>query len=355
MEFAAHYSDGRTAARHDVSVALTPAGLRIGAGETGPSLLWPYADLHLIETEGRNAPVRLTWGEDGEARLVVADPEFLEALLVHAPGLNPRRRHRRRTAAIVAGSAGGVALLALTLWFGLPLLARPLAALVPASFEDRLGRQVATYIVGGQRICDDSSGAQALDRMVQEVLNGVERPLGVDVQVIDSPVVNAVAAPGGYIVVFSGLLQDAQNPDELAGVLAHEIAHVVHHHGTQAMIRYFAMSFVMTLVSGNDWGLGGLAAGAGQLLVQGAHSRSAESEADATAVRVLQKAGLRADGLATFFARLEKKDHAQSGVWRYLGTHPPTAERRAALATDQAGQSALTPDEWTALKSICRK
>lgn len=362
MPFAGLFTDGKSAARHDVSVELTAHGLSI-AGLTLPPLNWAYQALRLSEADGKHAPMRVTHEADEDARLVVADPGFLPALLAHAPQLDPRRRGRRRAMEIVLGSIAIIAFVGGVLWFGLPLLAKPIAAIVPQAFQDRLGAQVISFVGGKSATCADPAGLRALERLSDRLQTGLERPPTVDIRVVDNAMVNALAAPGGHIVVFRGLLDKAESANEVAGVLAHEMGHVVHHHSMQALVRHYAISLVVTVLTGNDAFLGN----AGTLLLQFAYSREAEAEADATAVDILDGAGLRSDGLAQFFARIEKGEKKDStSLWRYVNTHPPTNERIAALNNHPAQPKrpggkpdelipALSHADWTALKAICKK
>jgi predicted Zn-dependent protease len=350
MRYRGHFSDGKSPLRRQVSVELTTAYLQIVDDASPWSLLWPYGDLELIASESDTGPVRLTRRSDNAPRLHVADPAFLAALLARSPAINPRPQRIRRTAAIIAASLVCLPLLAGAVWFGLPLIAKPLAALVPQAVEERIGETVLDILVGDLETCENEAGRIALDRLVDRLWVGLDKPVAFDVQVVKSPMVNAVAAPGGHILVFSELLENASGPDELAGVLAHEIGHVVHRHSMQALVRHFALSMVITVFTGNDWGLGSAA----QLFVQFAYSREAESEADATGVEMLERAGLRADGLATFFARMQKEEGSVA-LPRYVSSHPPSAERSAATARSSAGQPALSDAEWKALKSICEK
>jgi predicted Zn-dependent protease len=219
---------------------------------------------------------------------------------------------------------------------------------------------VIDILIGDSEVCEDEAGQRALDKLVDRLWVGLDRPIEFDVQVVRSPMVNALAAPGGHILVFSALLDQASSPDELAGVLAHEIGHVAHRHSTQALVRHFALSMLVRTFSGSDWGLGSAA----QLLVQFAYSRDAEVEADTAAVEIMQRAHLRTDGLVQFFARMEhgeKKDSA--ALWRYVSSHPPTSERITALSardTPAAGGKAEAPTpalsatDWAALKAICK-
>lgn len=347
MTFAGAFGDGRTAQRHEVSVTLTTQGLIIN-GATVSALSWPFDDVRVIESD-LPGPLRMTRRSDDGPRLVIADPGFRDLLFGRLPELDPRHGRGRRTFALVAGSLSAAAALGAVLWFGLPLAAKPIAALVPQAAEERIGRRVLNFVVGDHAVCGNEKGKAALQRLVDRVADGVDQPIPFSVLVVDSPMVNAVAAPGGYIVVFSGLLKKVESADEVAGVLSHEIGHVVHRHGMQALVRHFALSLVITGLTGNDWGLGNAA----QLLIQFAYSREAETEADATGVAILEEAGLRADGLSAFFARLEKE--GSNGLLRYIGSHPPSAERGATTARGDGGAPVLSDADWAALKNICKK
>ncbi len=359
MNVPAIYNDGRTPARHDVTVALSAQGIVISGYSIEP-ITWTFDDIQVIGSEQRSA-LRLTRRADDEPRLTVFDTAFRDMLFQRRPELNPGHGRSRRTLALVAGSLAGIGALVAVLWFGLPLLAKPVAALVPDSMEQRIGEKVAGFVIGDARICDAAAGARALERLTDRIWSGLDRPVSFDVRVVENPMINAMATPGGHVIVFSGLLQNAEGPEELAGVLAHEIGHVAHRHGMQALVRHFALSFVITAFTGNDWGVGSAA----QLLIQFAHSREAESEADMTALEILDRAGIPPAGLAAFFARLEKDEGDAGAFLRYMSTHPPTAERIAALQANsprpapaarnaRAPEPALSAGDWTSLKAICK-
>lgn len=349
MAFAATYSDGRTAARHQVSVTSGPLGLVI-SGPTIALMTWPLADVKVLPGDASAAPLRITRHSDDEPRLVVADPQFRAALFRQTPALDPRHGRVRRTFMLTAGSLAVAAALAAAFWFGLPLVAKPAVDLIPRSAEARLGERIFGALIGKKDICGNPDGLGALESLVQRVRAGIVAPPDIVVEVVDSPMVNAVALPGGHIVIFSGLLNKVDGADEVSGVLAHEMGHVVHRHGMQALVRHFAVTMVVTVFTGNDWGLGSAA----QLMLQNAYSREAEAEADATGIAALDRAGLRADGLAAFFARLQK-EQGDSELLRYFGTHPPFADRQAATARAASGTPVLSDSEWAALKAICKK
>jgi beta-barrel assembly-enhancing protease len=358
VQFTGQFSDGKSAVSNTVAVDLTATYLHIYDAGGALSLLWPYGDLELIASEVRGGPVRLTRRTDPAPRLHVADPALLDALLARIPAIDPKPQRIRRTVAIVLGSLVCVPLLAAAVWFGLPLLAKPTAAVIPHAMEEKIGETVIDTLVGKMETCENDAGKFALERLVNRLWTGLDRPIEFDVRIVRSPMMNALAAPGGHILVFSELLDQADSPEELAGVLAHEIGHVVHRHSMQALVRHFALSVVVKTVSGNDWGLGS----ATQLLVQFAYSREAEAEADATAIAIMERARLRTDGLAQFFERVEQREKKDGiAALRYVSTHPPTNERIAALTSYASGADAktlmpaLSQADWAALKAICRK
>jgi len=151
------------------------------------------------------------------------------------------------------------------------------------------------------------------------------------------------------VMVFAGLLADAQSPDEVAGVLAHEFTHLRLRHPTAAMIRATGVGLAVTLVTGETSGV--LASGAAMALA-GAYSREDEAAADAGGVALMNAAGLDAHGLSAFLRRLAAHP---SRVPAWLSTHPDSAARADAVdrLARPDGHPVLAPEQWTALKGIC--
>ena len=166
---------------------------------------------------------------------------------------------------------------------------------------------------------------------------------------------NAFAAPGGFIVIFNGLLKAARSPDEVAGVLAHEMGHVIERHGAEALVRTVGLSLIFQIFVGDASGLVGLGAAAGQLLLELSYSRGDEAEADATAVTALVAADIRRNGLADFFARLDREAEDQSEEFALLSSHPLNSDRVEAIRKAPVGGGrAMSVSAWRALKTICR-
>lgn len=163
----------------------------------------------------------------------------------------------------------------------------------------------------------------------------------------DDTVLNAFAAPGGYIYVYTGLLRYLDLEDHFAGVLGHEIAHAANRHSTEQMTQQYGVATLLGVVLGEDPGLvADLAAG----LVGLEFSREDEAEADAYSVLYLCETDYAADGTAGFFAKIE----AEGGVEipEFLSTHPSSASRVQdirALARQEHCSTEPNPDgQWQA-------
>jgi Zn-dependent protease with chaperone function len=222
-----------------------------------------------------------------------------------------------------------------------------LAPHVPASWEKRYADALIGDLDG--RVCSTPAGQAALDKLTDRLTPRRD----IKVRVADLRMVNAVALPGGNIVIFRDLLTEAESPDEAAGVLAHEIAHVENRDVTRAMIRHYGLGMLLV-------GFGGTTGGNFESLLGASYSRGAETEADTDAIASLQRAGISPAPTARFFdrlGRLEMKLGKLDETFNYISTHPQSAGRRERfLASAEKGRTyrpSLGRDEWEALQDIC--
>jgi Zn-dependent protease with chaperone function len=219
---------------------------------------------------------------------------------------------------------------------------------VPMSWE----RNVGGAMVGdfGDLRCRDAKGQQALEALVERVAPGATKgPQGIKVAALNVRVFNAAALPGGYIVVFKPAITET-DPDALAGILAHEVAHVRRRHVTEALIRELGIGALIRMFAGD------LGANAEQL-VSLSYTRANEAQADADAIRMLKRANVTPKPIAALFTRLGKEAPAYSA--EFLQSHPLTGKRaqRFAASFDPKAhyQPALSTDQWNALADICLK
>ncbi|MGE0749034.1 MAG: M48 family metallopeptidase [Variibacter sp.] len=360
------FFDGKSSARHEVTVALDAQALTVRPADGGaPLVVWPFEQLEQVASS--DGVLRLArHGGDDLARLEVRDPDLARAIddlsiPVDRSGLTSRRSQRK----VVFWSIAAVASLVLVGVFGVPQLATRLTPFVPYAVEMKLGEAVdrqarATFgnddpakpfeCGAGEK---ERAGGEALKRLVRRLEGAAGLPIPLTVTVIRKNEANAVALPGGHVYVFGGLIDKAANADEVAGVIAHEIGHVAHRDGTRTVLQGAGLSFLFGMVLGDFVGGGAVVFGT-KAVLQLAYSRDVEAAADRYGIDLMQKAGGDARALATILDRIAGK--IEPGI-KILLDHPATKERVAAIrrAAGSAGGSILEASDWTALKTICGK
>jgi predicted Zn-dependent protease len=170
--------------------------------------------------------------------------------------------------------------------------------------------------------------------------------------VADNKQVNAFAAPGGVVVVNSGLIALASTPEELAGVLAHEVAHVEHRHSLSQMIENVGTVAALGMLLG-DWS-DTIAGSMATQLLSLKYSRNAELDADRYGMQRMIAAGIDPARMADFFDKLSDKDKGPAAT-AILSSHPASKERARALREQLAGQPARRyeplPIDWSRVQA----
>src|SRR5690606_22545496 len=161
-----------------------------------------------------------------------------------------------------------------------------------------------------------------------------QRNFGYRFYIVNTDQVNAFSIPGGFIYINRGLIEQTNNLSELAGVLAHEIAHVEERHGAEQIERMqranVGLSLAYILLGRAPSGLERAAIEVGGAAIFARYSREPEFEPDATAARLLASAGITPNGLATFFSTLRAERERQPGILeQWFSTHPTTEDRIA--------------------------
>ena len=126
---------------------------------------------------------------------------------------------------------------------------------VPVAWEESVGRSAIAYLAPPERRCGDLAVGRAMDETVRRlVAPGPRPPYTFRVHVVNRPLVNALAVPGGHVVVFRGLLQRTSTPEEMAGVMAHELQHVLRRHATRAVIQGVSTGLLLMALTGDVTG-----------------------------------------------------------------------------------------------------
>lgn len=353
------FFDGRTAAAHAVTIGVLGNGFEI-RGEGGRSFgTWRYDGLDIEPSLDVTREASLMHADHPDQRLVITDREVLRRLRNAAPAIfRPRpRRHSVSLSLLQVALIAGI--LAAIVFVIVPGAAGLITAAVPSAWENEWGEKARTAIIGDRPVCAAPEGRQALEALTRRLVGsgpGAGGPNRINVTVVDAKIENAVATIGGQIIVFRKLIERMEGPDELAGVLAHEIAHVRARHPLTHTVEALATVVLANLFGTSASGAGGSAAGLGGVLVITSYGRAKEEEADRIAVAILREARISPLGLARFFERLQASPQGRQGP-TLLSTHPATGERlaklRAAAASATGAKPALGAAEWQALKSIC--
>ena len=340
---AASWYDGHSALRHEGTAAWD--GLdRLSLQAATSRIDVPLDDLRFGETRGEMIIYRRA-----------SEPDFRLTLPADMPPGLARHLPQRE---VYGGWIDRVGLARAAVGFGLVSIAAValfmtapdwLGPRVPESWERNLGQAMIGDF--GGRLCSTPEGDAALAKLLDEV-DPARTQVNAGVANID--MVNAVALPGGQMLLFDGIVQQAESPEELAGVLAHEVGHVRERHVMTALLRQFGMSI---LLAGANTGVGDTVFG----LAAMGYTRDAEREADDYARARLAESNVSPLGAAGFFERMAEKygdDGEGNAVVGWLASHPAAGERAAAFrnaARDGADYPpVLSEAEFEALKSMCK-
>lgn len=257
--------------------------------------------------------------------------------------VDPKKRRLATIGTILAVGLGGF-------FLAVPLLSGVLGRFVPQSVQDPVGRKVIDAARGDARYCNDPEGLKALDSLVDRLDGATDYDAPFRVYVVDDEVLNAFAAPGGHVVLFREVIEQARDPQELAGVLAHEMAHQVEGHPASGLVETVGFGvFALLVPGGGDIGsevVGGI--------ITSKFSRDDELDADRGGVKLLNDAGIDSRGLARFFDTMAAQGEEIPGALEFLSTHPTGDSRQAQVANLQReGAVALDDAQWKALRNVC--
>ncbi len=295
------------------------------------------------------------WGsERGVQTLFLKAPDLIRAFRMSAPPSLTKdleetaaqvRRMRSRHRAIWGTVLGAVMALALFLWFGSDVLVQWAVSRIPVEWEQKLGESAYRDFLAQQQVVKEGPAVAAINEMTQRLVERIpDNPYKFEVTVVKSDVVNAFALPGGYVVVFTGLMSKADSGEEVAGVLGHELNHVLQRHGLERIVKQLGLVAVVTIILGDQQGLIGLMKQIGVELLSLKFGRAQEIEADITGLHLLHRAKIDPAGMVTFFQRLADKEGDRV---EWLSTHPMSAGRAERLKAEIASLPKTLPEPFT--------
>jgi len=224
----------------------------------------------------------------------------------------------------------------------------PLVRRIPWAWEKRLASVLQTDTPKQQ--CPYDPQVNVLFQQVVKRIYPIHQDdtsFSIHVQIIKDPTVNAYAELGGKILVNSGLLQQAESPEEVAGILAHEIGHVYYRHILEATITHMLTAGGINLIFGDSSSTSNWA----NYFLNISFSRSQEAQADKAGLLRLKNAYVSNLGLTHFFERMEKSGTAS----HFLSDHPSNQSRMEMIQKfdNQKVTPIMSPEAWAHIKNYC--
>jgi len=351
----ARYADGRAAVFASVEIEFAPDKLIIKRGER--QIEWAYADLRRSDDKNGYIVLRHRKPDTGE-RLMLGD-WYADELKAVAPQLMKARAQGTEGRLTVGGLVALAWSLAGAFLVGIPYAADPMARAMPERYRTQIADISWSQVDAFTIQCDDADEAtQILNDVAYRIMERSDVPNRDEIwiTIADAGFPNAFALPDNSIVVTDELIGMAEQPDELIGVLAHEIAHIEHNHIMKNVIRQIGAGIFFDVVFGG--------AGAGQAIAIASvnlaglrYSRGDEGDADSRGMDYLDAAGISTGGIARMFDRFEhyEADEGVNNIPTMLSTHPASRERAvAARARAREGLApSMTEREWRIVQQAC--
>jgi Zn-dependent protease with chaperone function len=315
--------------------------------EAGTTRIWRYEDFS-VRQDRSQGPLRLEYGEFPPEILEIADPEFGEVL--------GKRLPKKSLFLSVGFAMLAVLLVPAIIYWGIPLASGWFAYFIPVSIEKQVGQYVIDEVFPSRIVCKTDAGEQALEKLVSRLVPP-DSEYVFQVEVVDSGLVNAIAFPGGNILIFRGLLEKSPSSDAVAGVLAHEMQHVFQRHGTENLLNQVALSGLFKLLTVEANAIAETLFAGVRTLSLLKYTRELETEADALALQLLYQAGVDPVEMLAMFQVL--KNHSSS-LPESISTHPDMSSRMEKLKIiidqkpDFVSKPVLSKQNWESLQNICK-
>lgn len=305
--------------------------------------------------------LQMRWSDQqGQQALLCPEPAFIAQLLTLnlAPSLREhllklqrqQRRNRAHEKHRVPFYLTMTAACLFAAYVVINLSAPLVADSIPYQWEQKIGKYALDNYKLGKEVIDDEKVNAAIDSIVQRIDQFDGADIKYQLSVVDAEMVNAFAFPGGYVVVTTGLIKQADAPEQVAAVLAHELTHVLQRHSMRKLVRQAGTGAILGIVFGDTSALSRLIELSTQLHGL-AFDRDQERQADDGAVNILQQAGISPSHLAAFFEKIKQVDAATGSIPAMLRTHPVTEERIKRVASaEEPAQAFQFELDWPALQ-----
>jgi len=315
----AHFIDGHTSKKREAELRfMRDCAVVSYLDDEGikKESIWNVAGIHKLDVRTSNKTLR--YGEFPHQVLEFESDADFDAFVGHFPRADFHQSHYNKFAAlghkgIVVAIAGVIAVSAVFFFWGAPWLAERIAQMVPMEYEEYIGQHVQQSFLYYSEV--DSARSEQIQEFYDHL--GYESDYNIRVVVVDQGVKNAFALPGGFIVVYAGLLDELQDETELAGLLAHEVSHVNEKHSLRMMSRDLAMYILLASVTGDFGGFSSVIIENSEMISGLSNSRDFEKEADMEGLELMIKSGIDPEGMVSLF-QLFDRDFSQESIDKEL-------------------------------------
>lgn len=333
IKYSGKYFDGVTSKQHLVQVAIVE-DVKITLYFEDQELVIPFEEVNTIEHFG-NQTTYFKIGKDFPYRTIEIDSaEVLQRTKKYSSVADKLHID------IAQGGIKNVILItAITFLFfgflivyGLPFLGEIIGGNIPIEVEKSIGEAYYKQFVASSKV--DTFKTNSINKLIANY--SLSAKYKINLTVVESEQKNAFALPGGYIVIFTGILEEMDKPEQLMGLVAHEVTHINHRHSMRALGRSISSYLLFSWVIGD-------AAGITSVLVENynqfmalSYSRELEADADKTGAELMIKNKIDPKGMIELMNILKKED--KDGQQEFLQTHPLTENRISNLKKQLANQ-----------------
>lgn len=294
----------------DINVAVSELIVSVGGFE--------HDELFLNWQESTGEKWALKPFEARDIQMVIATaPTSLKTQLTK---WHLRNRHIQVVWGTIAAIAAFCVLSIALLWWQYDRALSWVAAKIPVSSEEEIGKSGLAQMRAESEIIDSGEAVKALQDIGGQLTKGSRYKYQWVIKTDDT--LNAFALPGGIVVVHSALIKKADNPNELAAVLAHEVQHIEQRHSLKNMLNSLGWAAILTVTLGDVSAMGAVIA---HQMGSMYFSRDLEDEADRLGFQALINAKIKPDGMVTFFQKMAKEEKGSTPEW--VSSHPETKER----------------------------
>lgn len=217
-----------------------------------------------------------------------------------------------------------------------------------SKLEAELGDLYVDMIQNSETLVETPSQIDPIKNIIDQIKEANDIQTEIKLHVVEKDFINAFAIPDGNLVLFTGLIQECQSAEELAGVIGHEMAHIVEKHVMKKLVKEVGLSVLLTMVSGTN---STVVQETFKSLTSSAYDRTLESEADLTSVEYLNNAGIDIRPMADFLFRISLDQAHIHDTFQLMSSHPDSEERARAILEeesydDHTYEPLMSPEEW---------